>query len=429
VILVRGLALIGRTWQRVNIAISDVGYIVKIWRSDYTNRYMLSRIEAIYNAKECLILPGLIDIHVHFREPGEEHKEDFSTGTKAALASGVVVIGDMPNNKLPVDNLERFCEKLQIATRSSYTDFFLYLMLTNPNRISETIRKFGSVPVKVYLYDRRTLALLKKELPKEAIYVFHAEHPDMVSDHREAHDAYELDKIRPIEAELRGVDIALRFAREGGYKVHITHVSSSEAIRKILDARGSGVRVTFDVTPHHIIFFLEKVDPKSPLYKVLPPIRRREINTGLLRMLAKGLVDVIATDHAPHSPDEKCGDFSEAPPGISCVQYLLPLLYSISKRMHIDFRMLIKMVTENPARIFMIPRRGRIKVGFLADLVIFDHRRKWVIDPDFALSKAKLTPYNSLVVRGEVVATFLRGRLVYEEGNFLKRIGNYVFAK
>jgi len=427
VFLIKGLAFIKESWRRVNIAISDKGYIVKIWRSHYTNRYLFSQIDMIYDAKEYLIIPGLIDIHVHFREPGEEYKEDFVSGTKAALASGITIVGDMPNNLRPITTLESFEEKLHVVSKRAYTDFFLYAMLDEPEELSKIFEKFGHIPVKVYLYNKKTLeALIRRDLPSEPIYVFHAEHPDLIADHRKASDAYELNKLRPIKAELEGIDIAIKFAMRNRCHVHITHVTSPEAVAKIVEARRRGLKITCDVAPHHLIFFLEKINPKSPLYKVLPPIREKEVNHRLLRALARGLIDIIASDHAPHSPDEKSCSFSEAPPGIASIQFLLPLLYSISKRMHIDFDLLIKTVSENPARIFRVSKRGKIKVGYYADFAIFDPRYKGTIDPDTFFSKASLTPYNNFVVKGKVIATFLRGKLVYEDGIFLDKMGEYV---
>ncbi|MCR8453438.1 MAG: dihydroorotase family protein [Crenarchaeota archaeon] len=427
-LVLRGLAFIGGKWQRANIAISDSGYIVRIWRSSYVNRQILSKVDAIYNASEYLIIPGLVDVHVHFREPGEEYKEDFATGSKAALASGITTVGDMPNNRPPIDSLENFKKKLQIVSKNAYTDFFLYVMLTSPSELSNIYKKYGSVPVKVYLYHRNSIEnLFKWSLPRELLYVFHAEHPEYVTDHNKAKDAHELDSIRPIQAELKGLDVAIKFAMENKCRVHITHVTSYAVVKEIAEARKKGIRITCDVTPHHLVFFLERINPRSPLYKVLPPIRNRDAHISLIKAVARGLVDAIASDHAPHSHKEKECDFSEAPPGIAGIQYLLPLLYSISKVTNIDFELLVRMASENPARIFGIRKKGRIKVGNLADLVVFDPKCKEVIDPDKSLSKATQHPYNGMLVRGKVIATFLRGRLVYENEYITSKSGTYVW--
>lgn len=424
--LVRGKALIKNDWMRVNILISDSGRVVKIFRSEKTNRYFLSRVDHILLARDELIIPGLIDIHVHMREPGLEWKETFSSGTKAALSSGIVLIGDMPNNRPPIINADLFKKKLKIANSSAYVDFFLYLMLTDPREIRRVSCE-GRTFVKVYLYDKNQFSMLMKnfdKLPKEAIYVFHAEHPQYV-DVSDAKDVEDLNRKRPPRAEIEGIKLAINFA-ERGYVVHITHITTDVSVNLIESARSRGLKISYDVTPHHLIFDLQGVDLRNPYAKVLPPIRSRAIRSRLVKLFMKDYIPIIATDHAPHAPKEK-REFAEALPGISSIQHFLAILYSLSKKFHIDFRGVIRRVTEAPARIFGLPYRGKIKVGEWANLVLFNHKRKFMVDPEYSLSKAKYSLYDGMVLQGKVESVILRGNLVYHRGIFLRRIGRYIF--
>ena len=171
---------------------------------------------------------------------------------------------------------------------------------------------------------------------------------------------------------------------------------------------------------------LQGVDLRNPYAKVLPPIRSRAIRSRLVKLFMKGYIPIIATDHAPHAPKEKRG-FVEALPGISSIQHFLAILYSLSKKFHIDFRGVIRRVTEAPARIFGLPYRGKIKVGEWANLVLFNHKRKFMVDPEYSLSKAKYSLYDGMVLQGKVESVILRGNLVYHKGIFLRRIGRYIF--
>lgn len=429
--MIRGKAYIKNTWMRTNILVSDNGYIVKLYRSKYTNRFFMSKVDVVYDAKDSLILPGIIDIHTHMREPGYEYKEDFDTGTKAALASGITVIGDMPNNRPIIKDYESLKMKIELATKKSWTDFFLYLYLTNneklvgvPNDLSNSLRY-----IKVFLYDERHFDIItkdQKKLPRTPLYVFHAEHPAYIKSSL-PRDAIDHNNIRSPKAEIEGVKLALSLA-ERGYRIHITHVTVPTALRLIRGAKKRGLKVSCDVTPHHLIFYLEKIDVNDPVFKVNPPIRPKILRDSLIKFLYANEIDIIATDHAPHAIEDK-KDFPSAASGVASIQYFLPLVYSLSRKIHINFNKILPLLSENPARIFGIKKRGAIKVGNYADLVIFNHRRRWIVDPDYSLSKSRNTPYNKMLIRGYVEAVFLRGNLVYQKGLFLKRLGKYILLQ
>lgn len=426
-LLIRDVLIPARPhFTRAHIIISREGRIVGLKKSEYV-RYFMSRVEEIYNARGMWALPGLIDMHVHFREPGQKWKEDFTSGSIAALAGGVCVVADMPNNVPPTNTLERLSSKLAQVRGKSYVDFILWAGL--PESPGEAHRILNSIPVpgfKVYMPERAEMRrFLSLDYPRDSLYVVHAEHPDMLRE-TTANDYETFERSRPAEAEAMAIEIVGRLALKRGYSIHITHVSSRLGLSTLCSLRRKGVKVTADVTPHHLILTKRDGQKIGARAKCVPPLRDDDDRRELLKAVLRGEITCIASDHAPHTAEEKC-EFSSAPAGIASVEFLLTLIYSLARKAHVDFLRLLEATTRNPARILKLKNRGWLKVGNWADIVIFDPREKWIIREDEMFSRAGNTPYHGMLVRGKVRAVFVRGRLAFEDGNVVSRVGTFAY--
>ena len=424
-----GKILIGKFWRRANILVNEQGLIVKIFRSEKINQFFASKVDTIYKAEGCLLLPGIVDMHVHFREPGFEYKEDFETGSKAAIAGGTTVVADMPNNKPRIKSLELLKKKKDRVEKKSYTDFLLYLEIPNDPTELNQLKQSDILPagIKVYYYiEDEARAFLQYPKPNEVLYIVHAEDSLFIKKGESCATYEDFESMRPKKAEIEAVKKALKLA-ENGLRIHITHVSTLESLLEIINAKKRGLPVSMDVTIHHLLLTKKDGEKLKSIAKCFPPLRDEIDRRSLVNGLSQGYIDAITTDHAPHSPEEKMMDLCNAPAGIASIQYTLPLLFTFAKKIHVkDLGIIIKALSERPARILSIRNRGKIKPGYYADIIVFNHRRRWKILGEDGFSKAKLTPWEKMEVHGDVEATFLRGQLVYEGGEILKRVGKFL---
>jgi len=433
VLLIRNIKLFkGKYLTRANILISEDGKIVKIYRSMYTNHYFFSRINEIYNGKERLALPGIIDLHVHFREPGFEYKEDFETGSKAAIAGGTTIVADMPNNNPRIKTLEDLLMKLRKIKNRSYVDYLLYLEVPDKMEEYDKIIRSDIKPagIKVYFYlTNEENAFLKGNISPHFLYIIHAEDSRYIKSSYECHSYKSFALSRPNIAEKNAVIKALEMARKG-VTIHFTHISTLDAVLEIQKAKKMGLPITADVTPHHLLLTIEDGEKLGSVAKCYPPLRTELDRRFLINAIEGGIIDAIATDHAPHAPKEKRMDLCRSSAGIASVQYTFSLIFTLLRKYRIsDPRPFLKALSENPAKILGLEDRGKIAVGYYADIVIFNYKKKWRIWDEDGYSKAKCTPWNGMMVYGLVEATFLRGKLVYEEGEFLKKIGCFLQPK
>ena len=418
-----GKVLIGKFWRRVLILVNGKGIIVKVMKDKDLLPYYLRHVDTILNVKERVILPGIIDMHVHFREPGLEYKEDFQTGSKAAIAGGVTIVGDMPNNNPRIKTPELLLKKAKKIEGKSFVDYVLYAEMPNDVDTLIAFKEADIKPkaIKVYYYlDEEKHTFLSEKTPKDFLYIVHAEDPSLFHEMKSCDDYLEFLRSRPVEAEISAIKSVIKKAEEG-YRIHVAHVSTHVGLSLLLDAKRRGLNISFEVTPHHLIFYAEKYSHLKSLIKCFPPIRRKIDVLSLRRALRGGLIDILATDHAPHTPEEKMLDLCKAPGGIASIQWFLPLMYTLSKILWIkNPKKIIQAMTENPARRLGLVKRGKIKPGYYADLIIFNPSKRWIIKGKYTFSKAKVTPYESFRVRGFVEATILRGKLVYHKELFLK---------
>ncbi len=347
---------------------------------------------------EKLIMPAGIDVHVHFRDPGFTYKEDFSTGSMSAAFGGISCVLDMPNTKPQVNSVDIFKEKLSIAKRKSYVDFGLYADGNNDE--IENLGKICSC-FKIYSYEMDDNLLEKKLNEIEKI-------GKTVSVHAEDKKFFKEIKIlslsdylhsRPNEAEEKMVQKIVLMNKK---KVHICHVSAKESVNGL-----ENKNVTSEVTLHHLLLNIDSdLGAKG---KVNPPLRTEKDNEALWNALVNGTIDIVASDHAPHTIEEKQG-FDDALPGVPGVETTLPIMMYFMKEEKISLRRLVNAICEKPAEIFNL-NKGKIKKGFDADLNVFDLKNEKKINANILHSKCNWTPFENFhaifpictIIRGEVV--------------------------
>lgn len=390
----------------------------------------------IYDASGKVVMPGVIDGHVHFRQPGLEYKEDFMTGSRAAVHGGVTTVCDMPNTIPPTSTAQRFAEKRKLADDASYCDIGLYGLVGQENLddlvplvesgviafkcfLGETVGKIPPPGDGVLVDALRTLA------PYGVRVCFHAEN-DAILQHgiRKEKAAGRTDHLahvdsRPILCEIEAIDRVGLFAGETGAKVHISHLSSLDGLRHIQQWRALGVDMTTESAAHYCFLAAEEMASLGARMRMNPPVRYAGHGPGLLDAIADGRIDAIATDHSPHVKDEKlkqdCWDAISGFAGVE-VSLRLFLTYGVSAG-KMTLEQLARATSEGPARVWGLhPRKGAIALGSDADLTVVDVDAEGVIDEDQLHGKNNVTPFHGRRTRGKAVTTIVRGRIVVRDG-------------
>lgn len=390
----------------------------------------------VYDATGRVVLPGVIDGHVHFRQPGYEYKEDFMTGSRAAVHGGVTMVCDMPNTNPATSTAERFAEKRKLADSLAYCDIGLYGLLGRENSadivplieagafgfkcyLGETIGKIPAPDDGVLLDGLRAVARYGVRV------AFHAENDDILQHGIEREKAAgRTDHLahvdsRPIICELEAINRVGLFAKETGAKVHIAHLSSLDGLRLVEEWRTRGVDMTTETAAHYCFLYAEKMNELGARLRMNPPVRYAGHGDGLLAALAAGRINAIATDHSPHVKEEKLKDNCwEAISGFAGVEVSLRLFltYGVNTgRMTLE--QLARATSEGPAHIWgLYPTKGAIALGSDADLTVVDVDAPGVIDEDQLHGKNNVTPFHGRDTKGRAVATIVRGQIVMQDG-------------
>ena len=400
--------------------------------------------ELVEADENSVIMPGLVDTHVHVNAPGRTDWEGFQHATAAAAAGGTTTLVDMPLNSIPATTtLAAFRTKLDEARDKCFIDvgFWGGVVPGNTAELAPMLEagvvgfKCFLVPSGVDEFQHVTEEDLREAMPElarlDALLIVHAELPgpiDRAAPNGSGGDYQTFLASRPRTAENEAVELMIRLSREFGTRVHIVHLSSSDAIPLLREARSEGVAISAETCPHYLYFAADEIPAGATEFKCCPPIRERENREWLWDGLVNGTIDMIVSDHSPCPGRMKLresGDFLAAWGGISSVQLRLPIVWTEAQRRGYSFRDLVKWLCENPAReVNLGSRKGVIAAGRDADFVIWDPYREFTVNAADLHHRHKLTPYDGQRLNGVVRKTFLRGRGIYDDrGLALQPVG------
>ncbi len=361
-----------------------------------------------------LVLPGLIDSHVHFRDPGLTYKEDFKTGSMAAAHGGFTFVMDMPNTVPKTNTYEAFKEKQKIAESKSIVNFGLHAGYSTLDEM-EKILKLNPMSFKVFM-DLETDDDLDKifedisNLSKKPIVTVHAEKRDIVLESTknlaEESEAIAYSYGRPAESEDASVAQAIELSKKYGVDLHICHLSTKNAMNLAISNN-----VSFEFTPHHLLYDNTAFNEFGTLIKTNPPLREKGKNVTINDLNENSM---IGTDHAPHSLEEKTKGVWDSSPGIPSLETVLSLLLTEVNKSNLDLRLIPKIFSENAAKRFNLENKGFIKEGYDADLVVIDLKKEGVFDIDNFYTKAEYSPFDGLSYKGKATMTIVNGEIVME---------------
>lgn len=353
----------------------------------------------VVDAKSNYVLPGIIDVHTHMRDPGLTHKEDFTSGSKACARGGVTTFIDMPNT-IPVTVTEKaLLDKKEMMKGRSYVDYGFHFggsKKDNSEEIKKVLNEVAST--KIFLNMSTGDMLIENEKVVENIF-------------RES-------KIISVHAEEGMVEKAIEFCKKYNKELYLCHLSKATEIELLRKAKAEGVKVFGEVTPHHLFLNVDdvnKTERSKMLLRMKPELKEKSDNEALWQALADGTLDSIGTDHAPHLIEEKLAKLTY---GVPSIENSLEMMLNGVKENRITFERLIEVMCKNPAKIFGIKNKGDIAVGYDGDLVIIDINDNSPIKDDKVITKANWTPYENCTRGGRVLTTILRGEVVYNKGNF-----------
>jgi dihydroorotase len=393
------------------------------------------------NLRNLLILPGLIDVHVHLRDEGKAYKEDFYTGTSAAAAGGFTTVLDMPNNDPVTMSPETLRNRMRIAERKVLVNVGFYSEFPNKLEKIKDIVAEGALGFKLFMADQvgglninddRALHDAFAQVGEANVPVaVHAEdHDSVVSKAQELKAAKRDDpaaflKVHSEQAELKAVERVLKTSADTKARVHFCHVTTEESLDRVVEAKESGRAVTGEVTPNHLLLSSVDFERVGAMLAMMPPLRSKTQVGALWKGISEGWVDVLGSDHAPHTAEEKsASSIWDAKVGVPGLETTLPLMLTMVKKNRLTLDTLVRLLAEKPAEIFNLKDRGSLQQGMKADLVAIDLKKRYKIDASKFHSKAKHSPYNGWEVQGKPVKTFVNGHLVMDEQEIVAKPGS-----
>ena len=393
------------------------------------------------NLGKLLVLPGLIDVHVHLRDEGKAYKEDFYSGTAAAAAGGVTTVFDMPNNDPVTMSRETLKNRMIIAENKSLVNIGFYsefprnleeivdivtqgakgfklfmarqvggLNINSDEDLREAFRKVGdlNIPLAVHAEDRELLMANEERLKRD-----------------NCHDAAAFLKAHSELVEIKAVKRLLDISEGTSARLHFCHMTTEEGLGAVIEAKKSGRNVTCEVTPNHL--FLSNTDYEyfGLMLTIMPPLRGKSNVEALWRGVSNSLVDVIGSDHAPHTLSEKsAGSVWDVKVGVPGLETTLPLMLTMVRKNRVSLGRMVQLLSEKPAELFNLGDRGSLAQGKNADLVVIDFKRKFRINASEFHSKAKFSPFDGWQVQGCPIKTFVNGLPIMDDMEIVAKAGS-----
>lgn len=418
-VVFEGNAFVNGAFQQCCIGVDD-GKITSI-------KKILSG-EKTYRFSKKILFPAGIDVHVHFRDPGMTHKETFQTGSTAALSGGISCVFDMPNTLPQTISLSTIKDKLDHASRTSLVDFGVHAGITNTTIDKIKVLSKLADGFKVYLGNTTNALLLSMSNIPSALkqvegtgkpVLFHAEDPICLKrNSKKEMNLKDHYTSRPSSCETQAIEAILKHVANFNVPSHFCHVSSVESVELL---KNKPTNVTFGITPHHSLLCIDALNGVDARYKVNPPLRSIDQRDGLFQTICTGSSDLLESDHAPHTLDDKNGEFSDAPSGVPGVETMMPLFVYYAVKEKLSFSRLFDLLCKNPARLMDI-QKGSLEVGFDGDIAVFDIRNITDISVENLHSKAGWSPFEGFpaIFPTDV---FIRGERLIEGGECIGKPG------
>jgi dihydroorotase len=383
----------------------------------------------VYDATDKVVLPGIIDTQVHFREPGSTDAEDLESGSRAAVLGGVTSLFEMPNTNPPTSNLVEFDKKLQAAKNRMHSNYAFYFGATpdNADQLARLKDVEGCCGVKLFAGSSTGNLLVDKEADIEKVISssdrvvsIHSEDEDIIKLRKKfirKGDVHSHPEWRNVECAMSSTRRVVKIAERYNKKIHVLHVTTKDEVDFLAMHKKN---VTFETTPQHLTLYAPDCYDKLGTYAQMnPPLRTKEHYDRLWVAIKNNIVDVLGSDHAPHLKENKDKEYPNTPSGMPGVQTIFPVMLDHVNNGKLTLQQLINLMCENPCRIFGIKNKGYIKEGFDADLTITDMNKEVTIKNEMIASKCGWTPFNNHKVKGFPVGTIVNGHLVMSDGKVI----------
>ena len=383
----------------------------------------------VYDATDKVVLPGIIDTQTHFREPGSTDVEDLESGSRAAVLGGVTSLFEMPNTNPPTSNLVEFDKKLQLAKNRMHSNYAFYFGATPKNikQLSKLKDVEGCCGVKLFAGSSTGKLLVDKEADIEKVISssdrvvsIHSEDEEILNLRKKfikEGDVHSHPEWRNTECAISSTRRVVKIAERYNKKIHVLHVTTKEEVDFLAMHKKN---VTFEITPQHLTLYAPDCYDKLGTYAQMnPPLRTKEHYDRLWVAIKNNIVDVLGSDHAPHSKENKNKNYPNTPSGMPGVQTIFPIMLDHVNNGKLTLEQLIKLMCENPCKIFGIKNKGYLKEGYDADLTIADMNKEVTIKDEMIASKCGWTPFNNHKVKGFPVGTIVNGNLVMSDGKVI----------